>query len=376
MAYLRCFALSACVLLNSLLADEPRVRTIAGTHFDVVGTDARSLSYVEALTESLTSVAEKYLEEAPLDFQPKVFVALRPKEHVKFEGEYRITQDGAKINCDFNWSTSLSLETVCYALSEAYLRQYSIYQYGPDGPVRIREWVVAAFAYQTYLRLRPAAYVAMVEKARLQQVPDIGSILSRPIVSPEPHNVQSGYWVLQALRSAGFNRADIAYYCECAIAGDNLFASLQETLQPAGADELVVTLEDWWGFQFRELIAARLERFESLDESLDWITVLVNFDAYQEEGGELDNLRSLWKHREDEALRETLEARLELIRLRVVQVNPAYFNAARSLGALYETVLESDKQFEFIRALTVYLRDYEDTKRLHSEVLKDLDGRR
>ncbi|MGB0258708.1 MAG: hypothetical protein ACPGES_08655 [Coraliomargarita sp.] len=373
MVYLRCFALSACFLLGHLLAEKPRIRTIEGAHFTAVGADARSLSYVEALTDSLTSVGEKYLKDAPLDFQPKVFVALRPEEHVSFEDAYQITQDGAKINLNFNWTEGLSLETACYALSEAYLRQYSIYQYGPDGPRRIREWVVSAFAYQTYLRLRPAAYIAMVESARLQQVPNCATILERPLKDTSKHELQSGYWVLQVLRSAGFSRMDIAYYCERAVAGDNVFAALQTTLQPAGTKELVVALQDWWNFQFRELMGAQLERFESMDESREWIEVLANFDAYKEEDRDLDNLRSLWKHREDEALRETLQARLELIRLRVVQVNPAYFNAARSLGALYETVLESEKKFEFIRALTVYLRDYEDTKRLHGKVLKELN---
>ena len=83
---------------------------------------------------------------------------------------------------------------------------------------------------------------------------------------------------------------------------------------------------------------------------------------------------ALWEHRDDVGLRETLQARLELIRLRVVQVNPAYFNAARSLGALYETALEAEKEFEFIRALAFYLRDFEDTKRMHGKCWMNWTG--
>ena len=33
-----------------------------------------------------------------IDFVPKVFVALRPPAHVHFEGDYRLSQDIAKIN--------------------------------------------------------------------------------------------------------------------------------------------------------------------------------------------------------------------------------------------------------------------------------------
>ncbi len=376
MLSLRSLLVALCALLGLVHADDrTRVRTIEGPHFNLVGADARSLSYVEALIDSLTSVGEKYLKEAPLDFEPKVYVALRPEEHVSFEGDYRVTQDVSKVNLDFNWSQDLALETVCYALAEAYLKQYSIYRYGPQGPRSMRAWVVSAFAYQTYLRLRPAAYIGIVEHARTQRTPVCAELFSYTLAGePRTRDLERGYWVLQIMRSSGFSRSDIAYYCERAVAGDNIHMALEASLQPAGSDELVVALQDWWNFNWRELMSAQLERFESMDESRQWIGVLANFSGYNEDGPELKNLRSLWEYRENEALRETLQARLELIRLRVVQVNPGYFNAARSLGALYETVLDSDKQFEFVRALTVYLRDFEDTKRMHVEVLDELDA--
>ncbi len=75
----------------------------------------------------------------------------------------------------------------------------------------------------------------------------------------------------------------------------------------------------------------------------------------------------LWTHRADEALRAVLAARQQIIALRLERVNPAYFNAAQSLGALYETTLQTERRFEFIHAFTAYLSDWEDTKRLHEK---------
>ena len=63
------------------------------------------------------------------------------------------------------------MQTVCYALTEAYLKQYSIFRYGPE--LRsIRSRVVSALAYQSYLYLRPSGYVGMVRLSRLREVPD------------------------------------------------------------------------------------------------------------------------------------------------------------------------------------------------------------
>lgn len=93
-----------------------------------------------------------------------------------------------------------------------------------------------------------------------------------------------------------------------------------------------------------------------------------NFDAYLASGGHLNDLMELWTYRHDEALRSILSARCEIIRLRIERVNPAYFNTALSMGALYETVLEAENKHEFVSAVVTYLNDWEDTKRLHARV--------
>ena len=98
------------------------------------------------------------------------------------------------------------------------------------------------------------------------------------------------------------------------------------------------------------------------------------FDGYAEEGADPPNLRELWELREEAALREILRARRELIALRLERVNPAYFNAARSLGALYETVLEGGEAHRFLRELTGFLGDFEDAKQLHEAVHSALEA--
>jgi hypothetical protein len=82
----------------------------------------------------------------------------------------------------------------------------------------------------------------------------------------------------------------------------------------------------------------------------------------------------LWTQRDHQALRAILTARCEIIALRLERVNPAYFNSAQSLGALYETALNSNRRFEFIHAFAAYLSDWEDTKQLHDMTDELLDA--
>ena len=72
-------------------------------------------------------------------------------------------------------------------------------------------------------------------------------------------------------------------------------------------------------------------------------------------------------------MREFIEARYEILLLRIVSVNPAYFNAARSLGALFETYLsEESKRHRYMHGMATFLGDFEDAKDLEDLVLRNL----
>ena len=62
---------------------------------------------------------------------------------------------------------------------------------------------------------------------------------------------------------------------------------------------------------------------------------LESLAIFQQEDESL-NLQQVWALRSDPAIFEAIEARYEILRMRMSGVNPAYFNAARSLGLLFE----------------------------------------
>jgi hypothetical protein len=350
---------------------------VEGRYFEVVGTDNRSVSLVNELGEYAVELCESYLEVGSHEFPQRIFVALRPKQHVEFDGAYQIsTGPRGQVSLNFRWQAALDLETVCRALTEAYIVRYANFNYGPGASQRIRYWAMSALGSQSYLSLRPAQQGQYIQAARQAGLLKLSSLLSLEwgVGREGELSPQEGYWVLYALRQRGMLRSDMGVLLDRAVAGHDVSVALREAIQPIEADQQSSTLDEYWQRQMVEYLSQDTEHYESLDASRVWIAELANFDIYRSSGGALNNLMGLWTQRDNQALRAILTARREIIALRLERVNPAYFNSAQSLGALYETVLNSNRRFEFIHAVTTYLGDWEDTKRLHDMTDKLLDA--
>ena len=55
---------------------------VEGRYFEVVGTDNRSVSFVNTLGEHVVELCASYLQVGSHEFPQRIFVALRPEEHV------------------------------------------------------------------------------------------------------------------------------------------------------------------------------------------------------------------------------------------------------------------------------------------------------
>jgi hypothetical protein len=251
------------------------------------------------------------------------------------------------------------------------LRHYARFNHGVKADEHIRFWACSALVSQSYLSLRPARKTNYILEARQSEVLEIETLLSLywAEATEKELNLNQGYWVLQILRESGLTNAEITALLGRAIAGENVEARIVKILFPENEEEQSTAhFVEWWQSQLSRYLAQEYEFCDTLATSRAWMQEMVNFDVYSASTGKLKNLKKLWDCRRDEDLRSVLSARCKIIRLRLDQVNPAYFNAALSLGALYETVLEAKSKHQFVRALTVYLNDWEDAKRLHDRV--------
>lgn len=361
--------LFVCVHTHVFSSSEPQWGVVPGSHFELVGLDRRSLNFVESLNEQLLEVCERHLMQHPEAFPQRVLVTFRVEDTATFSGAYQIvTGPGGFVRIDFRWDESLTYWQLCYGLVDAYLTRYTIYNYGYESLPQVKAWVVAALSSELYLGLRPSAFIGWADELGRQETPDGPSLTDSAIeVRGEPL-ARSPYLLLQAMRKWGISRSEIARMCELGVAGNDIQQVLEASIQPTDPNLGALTLHDWWIGSMDDLLDVGFGVSESLEQSRAWLTDLADFTSVREFGVEVDNLRGLWKHRENSELRDVLRARIQLIRMRLEQVNPAYFNAAVGLGALYEQVLEAEQFHTFIYALTTYLSEFVDAKRLHAEV--------
>ncbi|CAA6696791.1 Unannotated [Lentimonas sp. CC19] len=371
-----CFLLSLLPHFGVAQSGE-KLSFVEGRYCEVVGTDQRSVSFANTLGEHAIEQCASYLRAGSHSFPQRLFVALRPEDRVAFEGDYQI-QIGARgqVSLNLRWGADLALETVCRAFAEAYIVRYVNFNYGPDASDKIRYWAVSGLASQCYLSLRPALQGQYIREAREDGVLKIEALLGLDLATAHQSDLspRDGYWVLYALRKRGLSRTDTGDLLDRAIAGRDVTVTMEALIQPVDVDQQPITLEAWWQSQMANYLTEEPEHYDSMDASQVWLEELAQFDTYRASGGELKNLKELWVHRDDEALRAVIAARREIIAIRIERVNPAYFNAAQSLGALYETTLQSERKFEFIHAFTGYLSDWEDTKRLHEKTHALLDA--
>ncbi len=356
-----------------------KLSTMENDYFEIVGLDSRSVSYINELTLDLVDQSSNYLMHGKGVFPQRILVALRPEANVDFEGPYRIrVGDQGFVSLDFRWEAELTLLQTCQALTEAYLTRYVLYYYGPDAPAKMYAWPARALGLGCYLRFRPAQLLGLLDAGKRSEATQVDTLLGKKSVetTSETFNDDS-YFLLTALSQGGLGRPAVKELIEMSCSGADVTGALETyAAQTSGPSDEPLGLQDWWQLQRQAIVETNYELFEPMEVSQQWIGEMADFDVYRAEGGELKNLRALWQHRDEEALRSILQARHDLISLRLQEVNPAYFNAARSLGALYETVLDDEPAHVFLHAFAVYLSDFEDAKQLQDKTQKVLDSYR
>ena len=121
------------------------------------------------------------------------------------------------------------------------------------------------------------------------------------------------------------------------------------------------------------------EVVETMKVSRDWLAKLGRFDAplmigLQPANEELKlDLRAVWTHRAMPMVQELVQARYEILRLRMTRVNPAYYNSALYLGELFESILNDDSSYKYIHSLTMYLSEWVDAKEMQDSLENILD---
>lgn len=355
------------------------LRSLSNDHFDVIGMHMRSVSYVNELSAFSVQIAERYLPREGLTFPSNILISLRPGEHVDFLGDYRIRfAERGSIQVDLRWEDSMTLERSCYAISEALLVQYAIYNYGTKAPDKIRSWTIDALANDVYISLRSAEFADLLKVAQEMDVPQLTEILE-PSRSTFAVPSAGGYWLLQIMKSGTLGRPVSRSLFQQAIAGIDIEGALTAAIESRRPAAELLPLQTWWVQELSLMFDQEYEVVETMGVSRDWLSKLGRFDiplilVLQPAKEELKlDLRAIWKHRAIPKVQELVQARYEILRLRMARVNPAYYNSALSLGKLFEGILNDESSHKYLHSLTMYLSEWVDAKEMQDSLENILD---
>ena len=352
----------------------PGLRLMGNDRFDVVGLHLRSVSYVNELSAFSIQIAERYLPTKGMAFPSNILISLRPKAHVDFEGDYRIRiAERGSVQVDMLWEESMTLERTCYAISEALLVQYSVFNYGIEAANQLRSWTISALANDVYLTLRPAKLVDLLKAAQEAEVSELNGILE-PSRSGLAVPSAAGYWLLQTMKSGSLERADLSSLYQQAIAGIDIEEALAAALWASQPNAELLPVQTWWEQQLGVILSQEYDVVETMEVSREWLATLGRFDTRlnpgsQEATEELKlDLRAIWTHRARSEVQELIQARYEILRLRMARINPAYYNSAHSLGVLFECILNDELAHKYLHSLTIYLNEWVDTKEMQDSL--------
>ena len=357
----------------------PGLRSMGNDRFDVVGLHLRSVSYVNELSAFSIQIAERYLPTKGLAFPSKILISLRPEAHVDFEGDYRIRiAERGSVQVDLLWEDSMTLERTCYVISEALLVQYSVFNYGIEAANQLRSWTISALANDVYLTLRPAKFVDLLKAAQEAEVSELNGILE-PSRSGLTVPSAAGYWLLKTMKSGSMERTVLRSLFHQAIAGIDIEEALAAALWASQPTAELLPVQTWWEQQLGFIFGQEYEVVETMEVSREWLAKLGRFDTRlnpgsQEATEELKlDLRAIWTHRSKSEVQELVQARYEILRLRMARINPAYYNPAYSLGVLFESILDDELAHKYLHTLTIYLSDWVDAKRMQESLENILD---
>ncbi|MEC8333354.1 MAG: hypothetical protein VXZ83_04425 [Verrucomicrobiota bacterium] len=349
-----------------------RVRTISNDYFEIAALDSRSLSYVNELSTFTAEIAGRYLEQKGMAYPQPILVTLRPQAYVNFSEDYRIRIGPRNtVELDIKWYEGLSLKSCCYALCEALLTQYSLFNYGSGGLSMLRAWPVTALTYEVYVGLRPATFSHIVNQALEQGAQELTTVLKLTYPNMSYLDNPYGYLALKAMKSQAINRRIMRGLFQLALSGEDISDVLLAELNTGRVEP--IDLDTWWKEILESLVNSDYEVVETMTDSRLWLSEMAQFPDNIEIDTEKYslNLRSIWEYRANSVVRTLLSARRDILWLRMQRINPAYYNSAYSLSKVFDSLLNNDESHKYLHSLTTYLSDWEDVKNMQ-KIIEDI----
>lgn len=356
------------ILGTNLFGEDPdaRVYSAKNEHFEIISDDPISLAWMAHLSKVIAAdIIHLTGFDAPA-IQRKIIVELIPSESNHSLPYYRISLDPrGYYRLHMKWSEQLTVEVAIQAVCEVFLQRYRQNTFGLAQSSQCSRWLQTAVRQWVYLRRFPTERLRF--KKSLQDTTNYSLEKSLTASSRRSALTTSGWECLALLEFIrNDSRSKRAFQTRLIdYLGTRSLKPQLETIFPELSKQ---TLDNWWQLKRREVTISVFRLCESIEETRHWLSELAEFRSLTESHITKMPLQQLWYQRENAQRQKQVRARSLILQQRIQMINPAYFNTARALKALFLSVLNKKTKIEFTHHLLEFQSLKDDTDELRDHI--------
>ena len=364
-ALLKLFALTILYFQVHIASSETKLVTSENDYFEIIGSDLKSVSFLNDLSVFTASVIQNELSFSFNDPPRKVLVRLREFDDVD---SYicPISEDGS-ITLNFNWNDSLSLNKAIEGLTIAFIQSYCFSNYGNQflDQTIYKAWSIECLSALVEIRLRPKTeklYWSGIEANALSV-----EFFDHQFFSTNKVSKKNAFLIWKVIKTSRLSKKERRAILFKSFQGLNALGTLNEVFQKELSDPNFNFIESY-SLLYSSAFDSINEQFESLEKSREWLNAMTKLHVTKEQSEQLMTLHEVWENRKDEQIQSLLQSRLQLIALVSVRINPVYYNALQSLALVYQKILSGDKEWDSYLFLSDFLQDFDSAERIHNTI--------
>ncbi|MBC2604024.1 hypothetical protein [Puniceicoccus vermicola] len=329
--------------------DKPQIFEGRAGTFEFVAADQGSLQIARKIGRQVLEVCDGLLTP-PLERIPIITVKLAPDGSGNLEGQsYMLYQDIAgDYGLAIAWNENLSASLFTQVLTEAYLRQLVYTLSDRQRAEQVPAWLIAGANLEVQVGIRPALEEYLKELGKESEMVSLEEMVNKTDLDQlTPSERIASYWFLQLVtRQLGKEKA-IRNYFDSIVAGRS---PLEVLLQ---LDEEIGTfpggIEGWWVIGFQDIVHRENGIVLPITRSAKQLLILDRFELIENGVPLITTSVELWDLRKNATIKQSITNRLRDIESILPRVNPVFYNAFRSLGLVFQSLLDGNED-EFQKA--------------------------
>jgi|GEM_PF-2767687 len=339
-------------------ADKARVRYVMYKTpcFIIIAQNTDALSAAKSVAESAEEMFAEYVGSKMM-FEPPLTLQIVPENSDTFKGDFAVSDfDTAHAVISARWVENLPFDGFCKLVSGAILRRMALQVGGSKAADAVPFWLELAFAKNLECKIAASGVFTCARAACAEPQDSLRRVFNYSRGGNADFEMMelNSYWTLRTLEGVlGKNKNFQAFFRRC-LAGE----SPESLLKSVQAETKFSDFDTRWKCAVLGEIYSRMGGVLTTEASRAELA-RQSVVAVEDTDGELVSLSDtqLWQNRKNPRVRRTLNERIAEIKISLLYINPAYYDALLAAGQVMEAVIADDKS-AFDAARESFIKSY------------------